>query len=38
MKAVTVAVGIDAEEISKNEFYQDNMKVQIDQFTIANIA
>lgn len=38
MKAVTVAIWIDAEEIEKNEFYQDNGKVVIDQFTITNVS
>ncbi len=38
MKAITVAVWIDAWEIEKNEFYNDSGKVEIDQFTITNVS
>ncbi len=38
MKAITVAIWIDTWEIEKDEFYQDNGKVVIDQFTITNVS
>ncbi len=38
MKAVTVAVGLDTWEITINSMYQDDWELNIDNFTIKNIA
>lgn len=37
MKAITVAVGIDSGEIRPDDFYNDEGKVTIDNFTIRNV-
>ncbi|MDP2090565.1 MAG: penicillin-binding protein 2 [Candidatus Gracilibacteria bacterium] len=38
MKSITVAVGLDTGEITRNSMYLDEGQVKIDQFTIKNIA
>ncbi|MDD3302121.1 MAG: penicillin-binding protein 2 [Candidatus Gracilibacteria bacterium] len=38
MKAITVAVGLDAGEINRYDMYQDNMELTIDNFTIRNVG
>ncbi len=38
MKAITVAIWIDTEEIKRYDMYMDKMKVTIDGFTIANVS
>ena len=38
MKPITVSIWIDSWEINKYSMYQDNWKVTIDQFTIANVS
>jgi len=37
MKAMTVAIWIDAWEIDRYDMYQDNMQLTIDSFTIKNV-
>jgi len=37
MKTITVAGGIDSGEINRYDFYQDDGKVTIDNFTIRNV-
>lgn len=37
MKTITIAAGIDSWEIKRYDFYQDDGKVTIDNFTIRNV-
>ena len=38
MKAITMAIGIDSGEITRNTYYQNNWPIKIDQFPISDIA